>query len=344
MACEIEAVLDKEGFDEILSQCVRKYPILYDKRDPSFRDKIKKNSAWNNVAEELKVEGGGTVVEKLFINLRKRYNKERARIRKYLKLGIATAESEALRGEIKLKFLRWIDPFLRHRRLFSKSRKPFPDSSEGRLQLEYDEDNEVDDDDIEDEDDDSYDDEESGTEKDNDMSDAQNSTQKSRNDGPVEIVLAESLYPQKSEFVAKESGKDKHAKVKRKRDVIPEEELRVSLGAKVSKPQLVDSSYEKDECDDFVKLVASQLKTLSRMNRLIVQNSIQNTIFHAMIDEERSFQRNSIVKSSTASMLCHRNMRRTFQAHESLPPGTGNQHVTFSDKLVNKPNIQHHLN
>ena len=59
MACERDTVLDKEGFDQILSLCVRKYPILYDKRDPSFRDKIKKNSAWDSVAEELKVEGGG---------------------------------------------------------------------------------------------------------------------------------------------------------------------------------------------------------------------------------------------------------------------------------------------
>ena len=286
----------------------------------------------------------GTVVEKLFINLRKRYNKERARIKKYLRLGIATAENEVLRGEIKLKFMKWIDPFLRHRRLFSKSRKPFPDSNEGRLQLEYEEDNEDDDDDIEDDDDDDYDDEESVTEKDNEISEAQNSTQKSRNDGPVQIVLAESLCTQKSEIVAKESGRDKLAKLKRKRDVIPEEEFRESLGAKVSKPQLVDSSYEKDECDDFVKLVASQLKTLSRMNRLIVQNSIQNTIFHAMIDEERSFQRNAIVKSSSPSMLCHRNVRRTFQSHESLQPETGSQRVTFSDKLASKPSIQHHLN
>ena len=61
MACERVPIVETKGFDEILSESVRKYPALYDKTNPSFKDRMKKNNAWENVAEELNVEGGGTV-------------------------------------------------------------------------------------------------------------------------------------------------------------------------------------------------------------------------------------------------------------------------------------------
>ena len=51
--------LEMEGFDESLSEYVRKNPALYDKRDSSFKDKIKKNNAWAKVAQVLDIESGG---------------------------------------------------------------------------------------------------------------------------------------------------------------------------------------------------------------------------------------------------------------------------------------------
>ena len=50
------------------------------------------------------------------MNLRKRYNKEKARINKSQKSGISSAECDAIKGELRLQFLQWIDPFLKPRK------------------------------------------------------------------------------------------------------------------------------------------------------------------------------------------------------------------------------------
>jgi len=332
MACERVSIVETMGFDEILSESVRKYPALYDKTNPSFKDRVKKNSAWENVAEELNVEGGGTVVEKLFCNLRKRYNKEKAKIKKLLKSGGATTGSEAMIGELKLQFLQWIEPFLKPRKSLSCYINSTAELSEGNHPLEYDEDDE----------------EECSVEQDDDITEVQNCNRELDNKQEIEVVVPESMYQDSSEIVTKECststmpGRENHVKRKRKRAVDSRVELRRSFTNSVSNPQLVDSSNNKDECDHFATFVASQLRTLSRMNRLIVQNSIQNTIFHAMIEEQRSSEGNSISTSSPSCMLCYPNSRKSVQSNASLPD-TGHQHGTFSDVSVNSSSIEHHL-
>ena len=44
--------------EERLSEAVRKYPILYDKADTYFKDKAKKQLAWEDVAKEANMENG----------------------------------------------------------------------------------------------------------------------------------------------------------------------------------------------------------------------------------------------------------------------------------------------
>ena len=44
--------------EEQLSEVVRKYPVLYDKADRYFKDKAKKQLAWEDVAKEANLENG----------------------------------------------------------------------------------------------------------------------------------------------------------------------------------------------------------------------------------------------------------------------------------------------
>ena len=44
--------------EERLSEAVRKYPVLYDKADRYFKDKAKKQLAWEDVTREANLENG----------------------------------------------------------------------------------------------------------------------------------------------------------------------------------------------------------------------------------------------------------------------------------------------
>lgn len=44
--------------DEEVAECVRKFPCLYDKSEPSYKDKRAKQNAWKKVEEELGMEEG----------------------------------------------------------------------------------------------------------------------------------------------------------------------------------------------------------------------------------------------------------------------------------------------
>ena len=43
------------NFDENLSEAVRKYPVLYDKRSPRFKDKNKNKQALSDSFSEVKI-------------------------------------------------------------------------------------------------------------------------------------------------------------------------------------------------------------------------------------------------------------------------------------------------
>ena len=44
--------------EEKLSEVVRKYPVLYDQADRYFKDKAKKQLAWEDVVKEANLENG----------------------------------------------------------------------------------------------------------------------------------------------------------------------------------------------------------------------------------------------------------------------------------------------
>ena len=48
--------------DEKLAESVRKFPILYDKSSKDFKDKHKKERAWDDVASEVGFPSGKSVI------------------------------------------------------------------------------------------------------------------------------------------------------------------------------------------------------------------------------------------------------------------------------------------
>ena len=49
-------------FDERLSEVVSKFPLLFDKINPGFKDRNKKRDTWEKIARELDIEGGGRLI------------------------------------------------------------------------------------------------------------------------------------------------------------------------------------------------------------------------------------------------------------------------------------------
>ena len=47
----------KEEFDEKLIDCVRSFPVIYDLRKKSYKDKIAKDNAWKSIATALERDG-----------------------------------------------------------------------------------------------------------------------------------------------------------------------------------------------------------------------------------------------------------------------------------------------
>ena len=45
--------------DELLSEEVKKYPSLYDKREKDYKDKIVNINSWKNVSEALEIGSDG---------------------------------------------------------------------------------------------------------------------------------------------------------------------------------------------------------------------------------------------------------------------------------------------
>ena len=44
--------------DEVLAATVQSYPSLYDKSDPGYKDKLRKENAWNAVGDATGYDGG----------------------------------------------------------------------------------------------------------------------------------------------------------------------------------------------------------------------------------------------------------------------------------------------
>ena len=44
--------------DKVLAATVQAYPCLYDKSDPGYKDKLRKEKAWNAVGDAIGYDGG----------------------------------------------------------------------------------------------------------------------------------------------------------------------------------------------------------------------------------------------------------------------------------------------
>lgn len=94
--------------NDILIEKLKQYPVIYDKSSNDYRDTRKRNNAWKEIAQELKVE---------VQTAQKRYNTIRTRLSKYLRDLKPPSGSGIDSIVIKQEFekLRWLITHINHR-------------------------------------------------------------------------------------------------------------------------------------------------------------------------------------------------------------------------------------
>ena len=60
-------------FNETLSESGRSYPPLYDKAQKEYRDRDIPKNAWEEIATNLNIDGGGENAKNIFNNLKEVY-------------------------------------------------------------------------------------------------------------------------------------------------------------------------------------------------------------------------------------------------------------------------------
>ena len=90
--------------DEILADCAKKFPCIYDKKDKGHKDRRILGNAWQKVVKKLKNSDFDMEVAKAkatFTNFKKCYQKKRATLRKGKKSGHGTKKVDKLMNVIK---------------------------------------------------------------------------------------------------------------------------------------------------------------------------------------------------------------------------------------------------
>ena len=78
--------------DEKMAIIMEKYPTLYSKADPGHKDKTLNNNVWKSAAQEMGVDV--VTIQRLFKNLKKRYNERRRKVCLTCCLIILTIEND----------------------------------------------------------------------------------------------------------------------------------------------------------------------------------------------------------------------------------------------------------
>ena len=86
--------------EEELSELIRSYPVIYDKRDPSHKEKDVVANAWKEVVASCDFVHDEKTAEALFKNLKKRYQKKKAAVKKTEKSGTSSARKSRRQRKI----------------------------------------------------------------------------------------------------------------------------------------------------------------------------------------------------------------------------------------------------
>ena len=98
--------------EEELSELIRSYPVIYDKREPSHKEKDVITNAWKAIAASCDFVNDEKTAESLFKNLKKRYQKKKAAVKRADKSGTGSAEFEKAKKDFEpYAFLSWIDTY-----------------------------------------------------------------------------------------------------------------------------------------------------------------------------------------------------------------------------------------
>ena len=107
-------ITSSDGFDEKLSIAVERFPVIYDKKNKDFKDKLIVENAWKEVISEVgleSIERG----KKMFENLRKRYTRRRNAAKKGPSGTDAASVKEANEKMKDVMFLSWLEPYIKTR-------------------------------------------------------------------------------------------------------------------------------------------------------------------------------------------------------------------------------------
>ena len=183
--------------------------------------------------------------EKEFTNLRKRYNKEKQKIKKASKSGISTVESKAIKDSGRYRFLQWLDQYIAPRPRPSRC-----SINETKMIC-----------------DDFVDVEDS-------ICAPQHIDTEADNEGQIiSNVTGHLKYSKKN--------KNMNSPDANENDVM--KSLATIISKPKTEHVSLKQTELEDECDLFGKLVATQLRALTEHGRLNTQHKIQNIIFEARI-------------------------------------------------------------
>ena len=101
--------------NEKLSELVKLYPCLYNKKEKDFKKEDIKQRAWTEIAKELNIESGKEV-EQLWCNLKKLLSKRRVKLKELDVSGASAGPVNKARKSLEeINYLSWLFPFAKVR-------------------------------------------------------------------------------------------------------------------------------------------------------------------------------------------------------------------------------------
>lgn len=288
--------------DEILAEAVRKYPVIYDKGKKGHKDRTMVLNAWKAVVQEAGLEDVATA-QRLFGNLKKRFNKRRRNSKGVSGSGLADV-AQAKERLKELHFLAWLEPHVSLR----ETKSNCPDFRELLNSLPT----ECDDQQI---------DIEVNVDNDNEEDESDESSSDKENEEPIQEDLIFTPPPSKTLKVKKRprSATTNKEKWHQERSSLEE----AQIGFFKSAEQIFQSEKEKtnnssikeiDEVNShFGKFIACEIDQLPKKYQRIARHNMSSVLFEVQnkVEQEsfRAPQAPSIHQFNQFAPPCNPNMR-----------------------------------
>ena len=248
---------------EQLSELVKMYPYLYNKKD--FKKKKVKQRAWKEIDKELDLENG-KVVEQLWNNLKNLLSKQRTKL-KEVDVSVAAADlvNKVQKALEELNYFSWLFRFVKVRKTKSNLSLTKEGGEEDFDEDQYEDERNKEDENNEDESNEGYNDEDQY-----EANELENSLKKS-----TEEIAEKQDTPFLKRKLTGKMEKTKLTVRKCEKSEIEEEEFKALQVI----DKLASGEENKGECEIFGELIATELETFSQKQRLLAKHEIQNVLF-----------------------------------------------------------------